>query len=512
MERASEDHRPPEEQLSDTEEVSRFAELTAARRAKVVRMRERGIDPYPARFATTHSLAEVRGRWGYLAPGSESGEDVTVAGRLVAKRGHGKLHFAVLREAGVDLQLFCDLTMLGSNGIAFLEELDLGDWVGAEGEVMTTRRGELSVRASHIVLLGKAVRPLPEKYHGLRDVEQRYRQRELDLITNPDSRHAFLIRSKVISALRRGLEAKGFVEVETPMLHPTPGGAAARPFVTHHNTLDLDLYLRIAPELYLKRLIVAGFPRVYELNRSFRNEGISPRHNPEFTMLEAYQAYADYHDMMELTEEIVRATTHEAVGTLELSHNGRPVSLAGPWPRRDLLDLVQEGTGRDDVNYDTPVRELRELCSAHGVAFEPAWGSGKLVSELYDKVVEPQLWDPVFVIDHPVETSPLARRHRSKSHAVERFELVAAGRELANAFSELTDPDDQRSRFEAQAAARAAGDEEAMAIDETYLAALEVGLPPTGGLGLGVDRFVMLLADAASIRDVILFPTLRPSR
>lgn len=512
LEHPSEDPCVGEEHVASAEESSRFAELVAARRAKVARLRERGDDPYPVRFSPTHSLAEIRVDWGHLPPGSESGEDVRVAGRLVAKRGHGKLHFAVLREGGVDLQLFCELATLGEDGMALFEALDLGDWVGAEGEVMTTRRGELSVRARSLALLGKALRPLPEKYHGLRDVEQRYRQRELDLITNPDSRDTFLMRSRVVTALRRKLEANGFVEVETPMLHPTPGGAAARPFVTHHNALDLDLYLRIAPELYLKRLIVAGFPRLYELNRNFRNEGISPRHNPEFTMLEAYQAYADYHDMMELSEALVQAGAKDAVGTLELSYQGRPVSLEGPWPRRELLDLVREVTGRADLDYDTPAGELRQLCVTHGVGFEPGWGPGKLVSELYEKLVEPQLWEPVFVVDHPLETSPLARRHRSKPHVVERFELVAVGRELANAFSELTDPDDQRTRFEAQAAAHAAGDEEAMLVDETYLAALELGLPPTGGLGLGVDRLVMLLADVASIRDVILFPTLRPEQ
>ncbi|MDP8931577.1 MAG: lysine--tRNA ligase [Actinomycetota bacterium] len=473
-------------------------------------MRARGEDPYPVRFVPTHALTEVRDAWSHLPPGSQTGESVTVAGRLTTKRGHGKLHFAVVREAGVDLQLFCELATLGEEGLAFFDELDLGDWVGAEGEVITTRRGELSVRASRITLLAKSLQPLPEKYHGLRDVEQRYRRRELDLITNPESRDTFLIRSRVVSALRRTLDAKGFVEVETPMLHPTPGGAAARPFVTHHNALNLDLYLRIAPELYLKRLIVAGFPRLYELNRNFRNEGMSPRHNPEFTMLEAYQAYADYHDMMELTAALVQAAAKDAVGTLELAHQGRRVSLAGPWPRRDMLGLVRAATGRADLDYDTPVAELRQVCMTSGVAFEPGWGSGKLVSELYERLVEPQLWEPTFVVDHPLETSPLARRHRSKPHVVERFELVAVGRELANAFSELTDPDDQRARFEAQAAARAAGDDEAMLIDETYLAALELGLPPTGGLGIGVDRLVMLLADVPSIRDAILFPTMRP--
>ncbi len=491
---------PAASRPAPAEDSSRFAQLVAARRAKVARMRERGEDPYPVRFAPTHAASEVRDTWGQLPAGSETGENVAVAGRLVAKRGHGKLQFGVLREAGVDLQLFCELGTLGEDGMALFDDLDLGDWVATEGEVITTRRGELSLRASRVTLLGKALRPLPEKYHGLRDVEQRFRQRELDLITNPEARDTFLIRSKVVSSLRRRLDADGFVEVETPMLHPTPGGAAARPFVTHHNALDLDLYLRIAPELYLKRLIAAGFPRLYELNRNFRNEGMSPRHNPEFTMLEAYQAYADYHDVMELTTSLVQAAAKDAVGTCELTYQGRPVSLEGPWPRRELLELVRVATGLPDLDYETPVAELRDLCATHGVGFEPWWGPGKLVSELYERLVEAQLWEPTFVVDHPLETSPLARRHRSKPHVVERFELVVVGRELANAFSELVDPDDQRARFEAQAAVRADGDEEAMRLDETYLSALEFGLPPTGGLGIGVDRLVMLLADVPSIR------------
>ncbi|HEX2027576.1 MAG TPA: lysine--tRNA ligase [Nitriliruptorales bacterium] len=491
------------------EDASRLAELIAARRARAEALRERGVDPHPVRFTPTRSLAEVRERWGGLAPGEQTGEQVTVAGRLVAKRELGGVAFGVLREDGVDLQLFCQAQTLGEHGMALFGELDVGDWVGAEGEVLATRKGELSVRPVRLRLLGKSLRPLPEKWHGLRDVEQRYRQRELDLIVNADTRGVFVLRSRAVGALRRELEARGFLEVETPMLHPIPGGASARPFVTHHNALDVDLYLRIAPELYLKRLVAGGFPRVYEINRSFRNEGMSPRHNPEFTMLECYQAYADYHDMMELTQALVQAAAKETVGGLELVYQGRPVSLDGAWPRRTVLELVSDATGQE-VAYDLPVASLRALCDRHDVAWEASWGRGKLVFELYEQLVEDQLWEPVFVTDHPLETSPLARPHRSDPHVVERFELIVAGRELANAFSELVDPDDQRRRFEVQAAARAAGDAEAMVVDEAYLAALELGLPPSGGLGLGVDRLVMLLADVLSIRDVILFPTLRP--
>lgn len=500
----------PRARRSDDEDA-RLAELIAARRAKLQAFRRRGEDPYPVRFVPTHTLSEVRLRWGDLPNGKEAGAHITVAGRLLAKRRHGKpLAFGVIREDGVDLQLLCQADVLGEAGMEFFDDLDLGDWVGADGDVVTTRRGELSVRPAQLHLLGKALRPLPEKYHGLRDLEQRYRQRERDLIVNQDTRHTFQIRSTVIKALRRELDARGFLEVETPMLHLIPGGAAARPFVTHHNSLDLDLYLRIAPELYLKRLVVGGFSRVYELNRNFRNEGMSPRHNPEFTMLEAYQAYADYIEVMDLTEALVQAAAKEALGTLELTYQQRPVSLEGPWPRRSLVDLVREATG-EEFGYQTPVDELRGCCARYDITPEAAWGPGKLIVELYEKLVEPGLWGPLFVLDHPVEISPLARRHRSEPHVVERFELVVTGRELANAFSELTDPDDQRSRFQAQAAARAAGDEEAMAVDETYLSALELGMPPTGGLGIGVDRLVMLLADQPSIRDVILFPTLRPA-
>ncbi len=494
----------------DARAGSTFEELVATRRAKVEALRADGVEPYPVRFEPTHRVGDVRERWSHLDPGEETGEVVTVAGRIVAQRGHGKLAFVVLREDGVDLQLFCQQRVLGEEGMAAVDDLDLGDWVGATGEVMVTRKGELSVSPRDVTLLSKALRPLPDKWHGLKDVELRYRQRELDLVVNDETRETFRIRSEVVAAFRRELEDRGFTEVETPMLHPIPGGATARPFITHHNALDVDLYLRVAPELYLKRLIVGGFPRVYELNRSFRNEGMSPRHNPEYTMLEVYQAYADFRDMMELTETLVAAAAEAAVGTLELTYLDRPLDLTPPWPRRTMLELVREAVGRDDLAYDTPIAELRRLLDEHDLLYEEGWGPGRLVAELYESLVEHELWDPVLVTQHPVETSPLARRHRTEDHVTERFEPVVAGRELGNAFSELTDPDDQRQRLEAQAAARTEGDEEAMLVDEPFLTALELGMPPTGGLGIGVDRLVMILADVPSIRDVILFPTLRP--
>ncbi|HUH06457.1 MAG TPA: lysine--tRNA ligase [Egibacteraceae bacterium] len=491
--------------------VGRLEEMIEERRSKLARLRSQGIDPYPAAVRVTHGLSDVQADWSdRLAPDESSGARVVVAGRLALRRGHGKLAFLVLREADAELQIMAQVDVLGEAEMALVADLDLGDWVAAEGEVVRTRRGELSVRAEAITLIGKSLRPLPDKWHGVRDQETRYRQRYVDLAMNPDSRRVFDIRAKAVAALRGELTDRGYVEVETPMLHPIPGGAAAKPFVTHHNALDLDLYLRIAPELYLKRLVAGGMPRVFEINRSFRNEGLSPRHNPEFTMLESYEAYADYLDIMDLTQALLQRAAREAVGSTRITYDGREVDLGGEWPRRALLDLVVEATGRADLSYAAPVEDLRAVCADHDVPVEPGWGPGKLVLELYEKLVEHTLWDPTFVIDYPVEVSPLARRHRRDPQVSERFELIIAGREFANAFTELTDPDDQRKRLESQARARAAGDDEAMAVDEDYLRAMEFGMPPMGGLGLGVDRLVMLLADVQAIRDVILFPTLRP--
>ena len=485
-------------------------EIVAGRRDKVAALRDRGVDPYPVRFAPTHTVADVVAAHPDLEPGTETGVEVTVAGRIVAKREMGRLRFLVLQEDGASIQLFCPVKALDEASRDLLEFLDVGDWLGATGEVLATKTGELSVKPVTLTLLGKGLRPLPDKWHGLSDTEVRFRQRELDLVVNADARRVFAIRSAVLRAVRAEFEDRGYVEVETPMLHPIPGGAAAKPFVTHHNTLDTDLYLRIAPELYLKRLIAGGMRRVFEINRSFRNEGMSTRHNPEFTMLESYEAYADYHDVMDLTEAVLQRAAREAVGTLELSYDGRDVSLAGPFRRATMLELVREAIDRDDLDYDSDPATWREVCDAHEVHHEAAWGVGKLVLEVYEALVEHTLWDPTFVLDYPVEVSPLARAHRTQPHVTERFELIMVGREHANAFSELVDPAEQRVRFEAQARAKAAGDDEAMVLDESYLRAMELGLPPTGGLGIGLDRVVMLLADVANIRDVILFPTLRP--
>lgn len=492
-------------------ESERPAELdpVAVRRLKLSTIREAGVEPYPARYEVTASARELHERHADLEPGANTGETVSLAGRVVAKRDQGRITFLVLRDGSGEIQLFCRADSLGEDAFEFVTDLDAGDWVGTQGEVMRTRRGELSVAPTSVTLLSKSLRPLPEKYHGLTDTETRYRQRYVDLIANHQVRQVFETRFRIIASMRRFLESRGFIEVETPMLHPVPGGAAARPFVTHHNALDMDLYLRIAPELYLKRLLVGGFERVFEINRSFRNEGMSPRHNPEFTMLEAYQAFTDLEGMMELTESMVVSIAEEVLGTLSLEYQGTQVDLAPPWQRRTLLDLVSEACGIE-VSFAMTSDELAELCRRQGVPFQPSWGKGKLITELFEKLVEPELAGPVFVTGYPLETSPLARRDSDNPELTGRFELIVNGREIANSFSELVDPIDQRERFMAQADAKVAGEEEAMSVDEDYLRAMEYGMPPAGGLGIGIDRLVMLLTDSASIRDVLLFPHMRP--
>jgi lysyl-tRNA synthetase class 2 len=461
----------------------------------------------PYRVEVTDRAADLQARWADLADGAGSGVTATVAGRVMLLRDMGRLTFASLRDASGTVQLMA--TAKGTDDYKGLTGLALGDWVVATGEVIRSNKGELSVRVDSWQLLAEARRGFGDKWHGITDTDMRYRQRYADLWANESSRATFQARSRIMSETRRFLDERGFVEVETPVFHPIPGGAAARPFITHHNALDLDLYLRIAPELYLKRLVVGGFERVYELARVFRNEGLSTRHNPEFTMLELYQAYADYGDMMALTESLIAHLAEVVTGSPVVTYAGREVDLTPPWERASLVDLVERHAGvRVDVRM--PLDELRRIAADVGVEVDPAWGPGKLVLEVYEKTTEAELWGPVFVTDYPLEVSPLARDHRELPGVVERFEAIVAGRELANAFSELTDPDEQRRRFEDQARARAAGDQEAMAVDEDYLRALEYGLPPTGGLGVGMDRLVMVLTDTPSIRDVILFPTLRP--
>lgn len=479
------------------------------RRGKLASLRERGVEPYVNGFEFTHHAGQLIEHYSELEPGADTQDVVTVAGRLVAKRDQGKLAFLVLRDATAEIQLFCRINILGEEAFAAVLDLDLGDWIGATGTILRSRRGELSIQPTTVTLLSKSLSPLPEKYHGLTDTETRYRQRYVDLIANPEVRAVFETRFRIISAIRRYMDAQGYLEVETPMLQPVPGGATAKPFVTHHNALDMPLYLRIAPELYLKRLLVGGFERVYEINRSFRNEGMSPRHNPEFTMLEAYQAYGNMQSMMDLTEGIITTAAQDVLGTLEVEYQEMSVSLESPWRRATMAELTSAAAGVD-IDVHAPIPELRALCEAHEVPIEKSWGPGKLLTELFEKLVEHTLIEPTFVTMYPAETSPLARRNDDDPELTDRFELIVTGREFANAFSELVDPVDQRGRFEAQAAAKAAGDDEAMWVDEDYLRAQEYGMPPAGGLGIGIDRLVMLLTNSPSIRDVLLFPHMRP--
>ncbi len=461
----------------------------------------------PYRFEPNATSAELNEKFGHLDDGTEAGVKATIAGRLMLRRTQGKLAFGTLQDSTGRIQLFAPSKV--TPDFDEFTALSLGDWIGVTGEVMKTRRGELSVKVEDWTVLAQTHRQFPDKFHGISDPELRYRQRYVDLWVTPEARDAFLMRSKAISLTRRWLEDRDFIEVETPVFHPIPGGALARPFTTHHNALDSEFFLRIAPELYLKRLVVGGIERVFEIARVFRNEGISTRHNPEFTMLELYQAYADYGDIMELVEQLVEHLAIELTGSTEITYDGRPISLAAPWRRATLVDLINEHTG-ESVGLDTPIESLRGVCSKHDVLIKDSYGPGKLLLELYEKTVEGNLWDPIFVLDYPEEVSPLSRIHRDKPGFTERFEGIVAGRELCNAFSELYDPAEQRARFEDQVKAGEAGDAEAMVVDEDFLRALEYGLPPTGGLGIGVDRLIMLLADVQTIRDVVLFPTLKP--
>ena len=471
-------------------------------------LRAQGTNPYPYRFDRSHTLGEIRNEFGALEAGSETEAHVTVAGRILLKRDQGKLIFATLQDRETSVQLFVSKAIVGDDAFDAINNLDLGDWVGATGIVMTTRKGELSIKVDSVVLLSKAVRPLPDKWHGLTDTDTRYRQRYADLIGNEESRRMFAVRHAVIASFRRTLHERGFIEVETPVLHVEPGGAHARPFVTHHNALDMTLYLRIALELHLKRLIVGGMERVFEIGRVFRNEGISTRHNPEFTMMELYQAFADYTDIMDLTEVLFVNAANDATGSSTVLIDDIPVDLAKPWRRVRMIDLVKEATGVE-VHPSQPREQLVALAEKHGVKVLPHFGPGKIIEELFEATCEAALREPTFVTGHPVEISPLARVDRNDPHLTERFELFVGGRELANAYSELNDPVEQRLRFEDEQKSKEAGNAEAGSVDEDFLRAMEYGMPPTGGLGIGMDRLVMLIGNAQSIRDVILFPTLR---
>lgn len=483
-------------------------DLIAHRLEKLKSIRNTGDDPYKSSYRRTHLIREIEQKHGEIATGAHSKETVSVAGRLTALRRHGKASFAEIRDLSGSIQLYLAEDVLGQAAYEQFLTYDIGDIAGVGGEVFKTKRGQLSVSVEEYALLTKSLRPLPEKWHGLRDVETRYRRRYLDLIMNPAVRETFVKKTRIVEMLRQTLNARGFIEVETPMLHPIPGGAAAKPFVTHHNALDTDLYLRVAPELYLKRLIIGGLERVYEINKSFRNEGISVKHNPEFLMLELYEAYADYRDMMELTEELITTVLTEVTGKTKISYQGTALDFARPWRRVTLLDAVKEYAGKS-LSFEMSLKDLEKTAAGLGVEIRPHHGKGGVISEIYEKAVEHKIEQPTFVTDYPRETSPLARRHPDNPDLTERFELIVAGREIANAFSELTDPQDQRARFEAQLKNKEAGDEEAHELDEDFITALEYGMPPAGGLGIGIDRLVMLATDSASIRDVILFPQLK---
>jgi lysyl-tRNA synthetase class 2 len=486
------------------------AELTEherVRRQKLAELREKGIEPYPYRYERTHSNEELQEKYQALTDGEETSDVVRVAGRLMGRRDTGKLQFIDLLDGSAKIQLFISKATVGEAVFETLSLLDIGDFIGAEGTIRRTKKGELSVAVTGYELLSKSLRPLPDKWHGLEDVETRYRQRYLDLIVNPESRDVFRKRSLIVREIRHYLENLGFLEVETPMLHAIPGGAAARPFVTHHNTLDMELHMRISPELYLKRLLVGGFEKVFEMNRSFRNEGISTRHNPEFTMIEVYQAYADYHDIMALTENMVAHVAEKVCGTMVIPYGDRNIDLTPPWPRLTMEQAITRQIGVEVGDLD--VNGLIALAERNNVPLPKELTRGRLVNEIFEALVCDLLMDPVFIIDMPVEISPLAKRHRLHPQLTERFEVYIVGREHANAFSELNDPLDQRDRFMAQLLERESGNDEAHRIDEDYLTAMEHGMPPAGGLGIGIDRLVMLLTNQPSIRDVLLFPQLR---
>ena len=439
---------------------------------------------------------------------AENEKNVKIAGRIMAMRGHGKTMFWNIQDQDGRIQIYVRKDVIGDELYENFKLYDIGDIIGVDGTVFITKTGELSVKAKEITFLAKSLRPLPEKWHGLKDVETRYRQRYLDLIVNPDVRNTFVVRSKMIKSLRSYLDDRGFLEVETPMMHAIAGGAAARPFVTHHNALDMKLYMRIAPELYLKRLIVGGFERVYELNRVFRNEGISIKHNPEFTMVELYQAYADYEDLMKLTEESVAHLALQVLGTMKITYQGQEIDLTPPWNRLTMVEAVKKYSG-EDFSTVTTVEEARAIADRVGAKYEQKDGIGYILNYVFEEVAEQHLIQPTFIIGHPLEISPLAKRNKENPAITDRFEAFIFGRELANGFSELNDPIDQKGRFLNQVAQRESGDDEAHMMDEDYIAALEYGLPPTGGLGIGIDRLVMFFTDNYSIRDVILFPHMR---
>jgi len=480
------------------------------RREKLHALKDKGIDPFGKKFERSHQAIELKEQYGEFTKEEleEKNIFVSIAGRIMTKRGKGKAGFAHIQDLSGQIQIYVRKDSVGEDQYEIFDMADLGDLIGVKGTVFKTKVGELSVKATEFVLLTKALRPLPDKYHGLKDIEQRYRQRYLDLIMNPDSKNTFITRSKIIQSMRRYLDSHGYLEVETPMMHSIAGGAAARPFITHHNALDMPLYMRIAIELHLKRLIVGGLEKVYEIGRVFRNEGVSTRHNPEFTMLELYEAYADFHDIMELTENMIAHIAQEVLGTTTIQYDEYEVDLKPKWKRLHMVDAIKEYTNVDFWNV-TSAEEARALAEEHGVEINENMQYGHIVNEFFEQKVEDKLIQPTFIYGHPVEISPLAKKNEADPRFTDRFELFIVGREHANAFTELNDPIDQRERFEAQLKEREQGNDEAHMMDEDFIEALEYGMPPTGGLGIGIDRLVMLLTNSPSIRDVLLFPQMR---
>ena len=474
------------------------------RREKLAQYEEDNIYPFGQRFVVQHKALQIKDEFRDF-----DGQPVVLAGRLMTIRSHGKTAFANLRDLSGDIQVYFRKDVMGEEAYKYVKMLDMGDIVGIEGHVFKTQKGEITVKVNKLTLLSKSLRPLPEKWHGLKDTELRYRQRYVDLIVNPGVRDTFVKRTKIVAKIREYLNSKQFMEVETPMMHAIPGGAAARPFITHHNALDIDIYMRISPELYLKRLIVGGLERVYEINRSFRNEGVSIRHNPEFTMMESYQAHGNFEDAIALTEGVVSYCAQEVLGTTKINYQGMDIDLTPPWNRITMQEGIKQYTGEDFDAIET-LSEARAIADRLNVEYTEADGIGKIMNLCFEEHVEENLMQPTVVYGHPVEISPLAKQNREKPLTTERFEVFIYGRELANGYSELNDPIDQKQRFENQLKEREAGDDEAHRMDEDFVTALEYGLPPTAGLGIGIDRLVMFLTDSASIRDVLLFPLMKP--
>ncbi len=494
-------HPHPEHEMPELD----INEVMQIRRAKLQELQAAGKDPFHiVKFDTDTTISPILAGYEAFAE-----KEVTLAGRLMSKRGMGKSSFCDIQDRDGRIQLYVRINELGEEAYDAFKKLDIGDWIGTTGTVFKTRMGEISVKVHTYTLLSKSLRPLPEKFHGLKDPDTRYRQRYLDLIVNPEVRKTFIARSRITAAIRRFLDDRGFLEVETPILNTIAGGATARPFTTHHNTLDLDMYMRIAPELFLKRLIVGGLDRVYEIGRMFRNEGMSIKHNPEFTMLELYQAFTDYHGMMEIAETLISSVAQQVLGSTFITYQGTELSLAPPWQRMTMIEAVKKYTGVcfDDIKSNEEAAAIAKEKGVH-VAGEPV--KGEILNLFFEEFVEPNLIQPTFILDYPVEVSPLTKRKPGKPELVERFEFFITAREFGNAYSELNDPMDQKERFLAQVKKREAGDDEANMMDDDYVVALEHGLPPTGGMGIGIDRLIMLLTDAYSIRDVLLFPTMKP--